>query len=185
MTTQHDHRAPYSWSWHLYNLLNTSRRPTHLPTLRDILFAHRVQRYKEPWFIDPIDCLCCLVGVANCQSFFLSALGIKHIYMQFPSYHQGGCQIDTFGVIVCHSNFNRTMLLKTCCRQCKWGFTLMKICSVTIAFLENISDLLYIIWPLLTSFLFFIFLSEGALFPRNLDPHNCISPIDIYNDLSK
>ncbi len=30
---------------------NTSRRNTHLLTLRDILLAHRVQWYKEAWFI--------------------------------------------------------------------------------------------------------------------------------------
>ncbi len=32
-----------------------SRRPTYLPTLRDVLLAHVVLSYKKPQFIDPFE----------------------------------------------------------------------------------------------------------------------------------
>ncbi len=42
-----------------------SRKPTYLPTLWDLLLAHMVQWYKEPWFINTFGCLSCLVNGAT------------------------------------------------------------------------------------------------------------------------
>ncbi len=58
---------------------NTSRRPTSWPTLRDLLLAHRVQWYKEPWFIErPIlTSILSSSGGGKLPLFFLSAPEIK------------------------------------------------------------------------------------------------------------
>ncbi len=51
----------HSWKcWHLWMAPNTSRRSTHLQTLRDILLANRVQ-----WYKDPYQRLSCLVASTN------------------------------------------------------------------------------------------------------------------------
>ncbi len=48
------------------NVPNKSRRPTYWPTLKNLLYTHRVQRYKELLFIDPFANIY-LVGWANCH----------------------------------------------------------------------------------------------------------------------